>query len=99
MADPSLARVTRRHVRDRHERGSNIALVGLIALVLCLTLTRLATRRPARTDDLARGVRVGDAASFESLGPDALLLLGAILIVVMAARPQGLLGKPRVEVV
>jgi ABC-type branched-subunit amino acid transport system permease subunit len=28
-----------------------------------------------------------------------LLLLGVALIVVMAARPQGLLGKPRVEIV
>ena len=35
----------------------------------------------------------------ESSGPTRLLLLGAILIVVMAARPQGLLGKPRVEIV
>ena len=32
-------------------------------------------------------------------GPTRFLLLGAILIVVMVARPQGLLGRPRVEIV
>ena len=35
----------------------------------------------------------------EASGPTRFLLLGAILIVVMVARPQGLLGKPRVEIV
>ena len=35
----------------------------------------------------------------EASGPTRLLLLGVILIVIMIARPQGLLGRPRVEIV
>ena len=35
----------------------------------------------------------------EISGPTRLLLLGAILIIIMTARPQGLLGRPRVEIV
>jgi ABC-type branched-subunit amino acid transport system permease subunit len=35
----------------------------------------------------------------ETSGPTRFLLLGAILIVVMVARPQGLLGRARVEIV
>ena len=34
----------------------------------------------------------------EGSGATRYLLLGAALIVVMAARPAGLLGKPRVEI-
>jgi ABC-type branched-subunit amino acid transport system permease subunit len=35
----------------------------------------------------------------EASGPTRFLLLGAILVGLMIARPQGLLGKPRVEIV
>ena len=35
----------------------------------------------------------------EGSGATRFLLLGAGLIVIMAKRPQGLLGKPRVEIV
>jgi ABC-type branched-subunit amino acid transport system permease subunit len=35
----------------------------------------------------------------ETSGPTRLLMLGAILIALMVARPQGLLGRPRVEIV
>jgi hypothetical protein len=35
----------------------------------------------------------------ETSGPTRLLLLGAILVGLMIARPQGILGKPRVEIV
>ena len=35
----------------------------------------------------------------EASGPTRLLLLGVILVVVMVARPQGILGRPRVEIV
>ena len=35
----------------------------------------------------------------ETSGPTRLLLLGAILVGLMIARPQGLLGRPRVEIV
>ena len=33
------------------------------------------------------------------VGPTRLILLGAMLVVLMAARPQGLFGTPRVEIV
>ena len=35
----------------------------------------------------------------EGTGPTRFLLLGAILVVLMAARPEGLLGTRRVEIV
>jgi len=35
----------------------------------------------------------------ETSGPTRLLLLGALLVGLMIARPQGLLGRPRVEIV
>ena len=34
----------------------------------------------------------------EGSGPTRILVLGAILVVLMAARPQGLFGSPRVEI-
>ena len=50
----------------------NIALVGLIALVLCLTLVRrVEARCPARADDLACRVRLGNTPRTRSVGPDA----------------------------
>lgn len=78
----------------------NIALVTVIILVLCLTLVR-GWRRDlllVPTIWLAGFVWETRLVS-EGSGPTRFLLLGVILIVVMTARPQGLLGKPRVEIV
>jgi branched-chain amino acid transport system permease protein len=78
----------------------NIALVGLIALVLCLTLIKGWKRDVLMVPTIWLAGFVWETRLvLEASGPTRLLLLGAILIIVMTARPQGLLGKPRVEIV
>ena len=59
---------------------------------------RLGAHRPHRADALPRGLRLGerDAAA---PGVGAYIVLGAILVATMIARPQGLLGEKRVEIV
>ena len=77
----------------------NIALVGLIALVLCLTLIKGWKRDVLLVPTIWLAGFVWETRLvLEISGPTRLLLLGAILIIVMTARPQGLLGKPRVEI-
>ena len=78
----------------------NIALVGLIALVLCMTLVRGWVRDALIVPAVWLAGFVWETRLvIEASGPTRLLLLGVILIVVMVARPQGLLGRPRVEIV
>jgi len=78
----------------------NIALVGLIVLVLCLTLLSGWKRDVLLVPTIWLAGFVWETRLvLEASGPTRLLLLGAILIIVMTARPQGLLGRPRVEIV
>jgi hypothetical protein len=87
-----------------YEEGSrtwfNIALVGLIGLVLCMTLVKGWVRDALIIPAVWLAGFVWETRLvIEASGPTRLLLLGVILIVVMIARPQGLLGRPRVEIV
>jgi len=87
-----------------YETGSqtpfNIALVGLIALVLVLTLVRGWVRDLLLVPTIWLAGFVWETRLIEEgSGPTRFLLLGAVLIVVVAMRPHGLLGKPRVEIV
>jgi hypothetical protein len=78
----------------------NIALVGLIALVLCITLVQGWVRDALIVPAVWLAGFVWETRLvIEASGPTRLLLLGVMLIVVMVARPQGLLGRPRVEIV
>jgi ABC-type branched-subunit amino acid transport system permease subunit len=78
----------------------NIALVGLIALVLVLTLLKGWKRDALLVPTIWLAGFVWETRLVEEgSGPTRLLLLGVALIVVMTARPQGLLGRPRVEIV
>ncbi len=78
----------------------NVALVGLIALVLCMTLVTGWVRDVLIVPAVWLAGFVWETRlALEASGPTRLLLLGVILIVVMIARPQGLLGRPRVEIV
>jgi len=78
----------------------NLALAGLIALVLCLTLLKGWKRDVLIVPTIWLAGFVWETRLvLEASGPTRLLLLGAILIIVMTARPQGILGKPRVEIV
>ena len=87
-----------------YETGSktwfNVALVAVIALVLCLTLVRGWKRDLLAIPTIWLAGFVWETRLVaEGSGPTRFLLLGAILVVVMTVRPQGLLGKPRVEIV
>lgn len=87
-----------------YETGSrtwfNLALVGLIALVLCLTLLKGWARDLLLIPTVWLAGFVWETRLvLETSGPTRLLLLGAILVGLMIARPQGLLGRPRVEIV
>jgi len=78
----------------------NIALVGLIVLVLVLTLLHGWKRDVLMVPTIWLAGFVWETRLvLEESGPTRLLLLGVILIVAMIARPQGLLGRPRVEIV
>ena len=78
----------------------NVALVGLIALVLCITLVHGWVRDALIVPTVWLAGFVWETRLvLETSGPTRLLLLGAILVGLMIARPQGLLGKPRVEIV
>jgi branched-chain amino acid transport system permease protein len=89
---------------DTYETGThtpfNLALVGLIVSVLVLTLLRGWRRDLLLVPTVWLAAFVWETRLVEEgSGPTRLLLLGVTLIVVMTARPQGLLGKPRVEIV
>jgi hypothetical protein len=78
----------------------NVALVGLIALVLCMTLVKGWMRDALIIPAVWLAGFVWETRLvLEASGPTRLLLLGVILVVVMVARPQGILGRPRVEIV
>ena len=78
----------------------NFALVGLIACVLVLTLLSGWKRDVLLVPTIWLAGFVWETRLVEEgSGPTRLLLLGAVLIVVVTAWPQGLLGKVRVEIV
>ena len=78
----------------------NFALVGLIACVLVLTLLSGWKRDLLLVPTIWLAGFVWETRLVEEgSGPTRLLLLGVVLIVVVTAMPQGLLGKPRVEIV
>ena len=78
----------------------NVALVALIGLVLVLTMVRGWVRWALLVPTLWLAALVWETRLVEEgTGPTRFLLLGAILVVLMAARPQGFLGTHRVEIV
>jgi ABC-type branched-subunit amino acid transport system permease subunit len=78
----------------------NVALIGLIACVLVLTLLHGWQRDLLLIPTVWLGAFVWETRLVEEgSGPTRLLLLGVMLILVVTIRPQGLLGKPRVEIV
>ena len=78
----------------------NLGLVILIGLVLTLTVVRGWARWLLLVPTLWLAALVWETRLVEEgTGPTRFLLLGAILVVLMAARPQGLLGTHRVEAV
>jgi branched-chain amino acid transport system permease protein len=77
----------------------NVAFVTLIVLVLALTLVKGLWRYVLLVPTLWVAAFVWETRLIEESPTTRPLLLGVILIVLMAVRPQGLFGTPRVEVV
>jgi ABC-type branched-subunit amino acid transport system permease subunit len=77
----------------------NYAFVILVALALTLTVVRGWARYALLVPTIWAAAFVWENRLVEEAPTTRPLLLGAILIVLMAARPEGLFGTPRVEVV
>jgi hypothetical protein len=77
----------------------NAAFVLLVAAVLALTRLRGTARTVALVPVLWLAAFVWESRLAAQPSVTRQLLLGAILVVMMNARPHGLLGRPRVEVV
>ena len=78
---------------------SNVAFVILICLVLALTVVQGWWRYVLLVPTIWTAAFVWETHLIEEAPTTRPLLLGVILIVLMAVRPQGLFGTPRVEVV
>jgi branched-chain amino acid transport system permease protein len=79
--------------------AGNWAFIALICLVLVLTLVRPVVRNLLLIPGLYLAAFVWDARLAAEPSVTRLILIGVILIVLMNARPQGLVGAPRVEIV
>jgi hypothetical protein len=77
----------------------NYAFVTLIALVLALSVVRGWKRYVLLVPTLWLAAFVWENRLVEEAPTARYMLLGVILIVLMASRPQGLFGTPRVEIV
>jgi Branched-chain amino acid transport system / permease component len=80
-------------------RWGNIGYVALIVLLIALVQTRGRTRTLLIAPTLVLASSVWEARLVAEPSITRQILIGAILIVMMNARPQGLLGSRRVEVV
>jgi branched-chain amino acid transport system permease protein len=76
-----------------------LAFLGLVAAVLGLTLLRGRQRAVALVPVLYLAVFVWQNVLLPQPAVSRYIMLGAMLVALMAARPQGLLGTPRVEIV
>ena len=87
-------------IRPEHNSAliGNYAFVGLIAAVLVLTLLRGLWRTVFMVPTLYLAAFVWENRLDFEPSTTRLIVLGALLIVLMSARPQGLLGTARVEI-
>jgi branched-chain amino acid transport system permease protein len=77
----------------------NFAFVALLAAVLALTRLRGWYQAALMAPTLYLAAFVWETRLVEQPSITRQLLFGAVLVVMMAARPQGILGTPRVEAV
>jgi hypothetical protein len=87
-------------VPSHPQQIANVAYVLLIAAILLATQVRGLARTIALVPTLYLAAFVWEnRLIYEVAGATRLILLGALLVVLMNARPQGLLGTARVEIV
>jgi len=77
----------------------NVAFVVLVASVLGMTLLRPLWRAVLLVPTLYLAAFVWENRLIFQPSVTRLLILGALLVVLMNARPQGLFGTARVEIV
>jgi branched-chain amino acid transport system permease protein len=82
-----------------HERFGDWAYVTLVAAILALTLVRGWIRTIALVPTIYLAAIVWENAFVEQPAVARWILFGSLLVFLMSARPQGLLGTPRVEIV
>ena len=76
-----------------------VSYVGLVALALCLTLVRGWTRIALLVPTLYLAAFVWENVMLPHPESTRYIVLGALLVAMMIARPQGILGERRVEIV
>jgi hypothetical protein len=76
-----------------------VTYIGLVALVLLLTLVQGWTRVALLVPTLYLAAFVWENVMLPHPESARYIVLGAILVATMVARPQGLLGEKRVEIV
>ena len=76
-----------------------VSYIGLVAAVLALTLLRGWARLVLLVPTLYLAAFVWENVMLVKPEPTRYVVLGAILIAVMIARPEGILGEKRVEIV
>jgi ABC-type branched-subunit amino acid transport system permease subunit len=82
-----------------HDRFGNFAYVALVVGVLTLTRLHGWARTVALPPVLYLAAVVWETSFVEQPAVARWILFGALLVALMTARPQGLLGTPRVEIV
>ena len=76
-----------------------VSYIGLVAAVLTLTVLQGRARLVLLVPTLYLAAFVWENVMLVRPEPTRFVVLGAILIAVMVARPEGLLGEKRVEIV
>ena len=82
-----------------HARFGDVAYVALVVVVLALTRMRGVWRTVALAPTIYLAAVVWENAFVEQPAVARWILFGSLLVALMTARPQGLLGTPRVEIV
>jgi ABC-type branched-subunit amino acid transport system permease subunit len=82
-----------------HDRFANAAYIALIVAVLTLTRIHGWWRTLLTIPTVYLGAVVWETSFVEEPAVARWILFGALLVVLMTVRPQGLLGTPRVEIV
>jgi branched-chain amino acid transport system permease protein len=76
-----------------------VSYVGLVALALCLTLVRGWTRIVLLVPTLYLAAFVWENVMLQHPESTRYIVLGAVLVAMMVARPEGILGEKRVEII
>jgi len=76
-----------------------VSYIGLVSAVLLLTVVRGKLRLALLVPTLYLGAFVWENVMLVKPEPTRFVVLGAILIAVMVARPEGVLGEKRVEII